>query len=112
LDSLIGILPFEGGETTRYILKERPHYNGATSLRFAKSVRVGQLQTQMTRAEVQTLMFGVEPNNMDGEQCQAWVGRVLMILADRGLLTASEADIAIDGMVGAIAEARDEDQAE
>lgn len=66
----------------------------------------------MTRAEVQTLMFGIYPDNMDGERCQAWVGRVLTTLVDRGLLVASEVDTAIDGMVSAIFEARDEDQAE
>lgn len=102
----------KGGETTKYTVEERPHYDGETSLRFAKSVTVGQLQAQMTPSELQTLMFGIYPDNMGGEQCQAWVGRALLALADRGLLTASEVDTALDGMVNAIAEARDEDQAE
>lgn len=100
------------GERTRYTVEERPHYNEERNLRFAKSIAVGQLQTQMTGSEVQTFMFGIQPNNIEGEQCQAWAARVLTTLADRNLLTASEVDTAIGGMVDAISEARDEDQAE
>lgn len=85
----------KGRETTRYTVEERPHYDGATSLRFARSVVVGQLQTQMTRAEVQTLMFGIDPDNIDGERCQVWVGRVLTTLVERGLLLALQTRVPI-----------------
>ena len=97
------------GPSGDFQFQVRSGYDPAASRNLAKLVNVGTLQVQTTSDQLTSALRAVAIKNHDREfNCQTWVENVLKMWKDRQLLSERDYDDGVDGMVEAIAEAKDD----
>ncbi|KAB8233704.1 hypothetical protein ETB97_006513 [Aspergillus alliaceus] len=84
-----------------------PHDGGE----LAKAVPVAEIDGSVSAATIRRAVSATPVKN--GRQdldwnCQNWVGDALMMLVERGVLSAGDRDLAVDGMVEGCLEAGDQ----
>lgn len=98
------------GPPGEYEFEITDDYDPSRSRSLAKAVDVGSLSVQASRAQVIRVLEAVPVDNDDHEfNCQTWVEAALRKLAELSMLKRELYTQGVDGMVDAIAEARDEE---
>lgn len=103
------MLAHVAGPSGGFEFQVRINHDPSQTQTFAKFVDVGFLGVPTNSVQLTTALRAVEIKNNDREfNCQTWVEQVLKKLKDRKDLSQEEYDKGVDGMVDAIAEAKDD----
>ncbi|KAE8351173.1 hypothetical protein BDV28DRAFT_158997 [Aspergillus coremiiformis] len=82
-----------------------------TGAELAKTVSVAEIDGSVSAGTIRRAVSATPVKNGREDldwNCQNWVGDALMMLVDRGVLSAEVRDKAVDGMVDGCLEARDQ----
>lgn len=94
-----------------YSFNVRVNYNPMDSLRMARLIHIGNLQTAITPSELDQEMRSVGMRNDDIEfNCQNWVMDALKKLAEDGWLTNAQLAEGANEMIETILDAEDDEK--
>ncbi|KFY29719.1 hypothetical protein V494_08527 [Pseudogymnoascus sp. VKM F-4513 (FW-928)] len=97
------------GPNQEYKLEVRENYNPAESNLFQKWVEVGRIKSNLTKSQLVAYVSRTHiDNDSQGFNCQVWVGDALKLLSQGGYIEHAEYMNAVDNMISATMEAKDE----
>jgi hypothetical protein len=98
------------GPTQEYQLEVRENYIPSRSRLFENEINVGWVKVlELTKSELVAIVSKTPVDNASrGFNCQVWVGDALKLLVEEGYIELEEYLSAVNGMIDATMEAKDE----